>query len=431
MIQYITKLKNSLKTLSLKSVLDYGKLMPNRNDKQSIIVNKVDVRPIQRKSQDIQTWRNALVMAEGIYQQRAQLYTLYDEVLIDGFLNAVIEKRIMRVTNAKITFKQKNKENEDVAKLMRTTAFETFLRETMNSKFFGHSLLEMAWSAPSEASSNSTILIDRRHVKPRYEIVTRNAHDIVGYKYTEKPYKAVMIEVGNSENLGLLLKVCPYVLLKRGGIADWAEFAEVFGMPLRWATYRNEASREILSAAMAEAGSAGYVVAPEDANIQFLSSSGTTGNDVFSKLREAMNEEISIAILGNTMTTTEAKNSGYAQSQTHSNEQDELHADDKAFVLRILNEKLIPYLASIGYAIEGGEFSYVEEERMSKKEKLEIAEAVSKYVAIGKSYWYETFGIPMPKKNDLPDNVNNPEGDTMTKGGAAKKAKRAQSSQIE
>jgi hypothetical protein len=410
MTQYMSNIKSGLKRFSLRSLISMAKFMPSREDKQSIIINNVDVRPVQRRSQDIQTWRIALMNAEGIYQQRNDLFTLYDEILLDGHLSAVIEKRISRITNAAMSFRIKDKPVEEIEKLMRTSAWETLLRESLNARFWGHSLIELNFSNPGENQNNSTILINRRYVKPRFELVTRNAHDMNGIKYTESPYVERTIEVGGAEDLGILLKCCPHVIFKRGAFGDWIEFAEVFGMPLRWATYQNEQSREILNEALAKAGSAGYVVAPEGSKIEFQSPTGNSGNDIFSSLRSALNEEISVTVLGNTMTTTEAKSSGYAQSLTHGQEQSEVHADDKAYILRVLNEKLIPYLARIGYQTEGGEFSFIENERMSLKDRLDIALKVADKVNVGDSYWYETFGIPRPQKSDI-----------SNKGGDAKK----------
>ncbi len=402
MSNYFDKFRNTVKSIAVKTVIEWSRIT-NRNEKYSVVVNKVDVRPIYRKSQDIQAWRNALNAAEGVYQQRYSLYNLYENILIDGHLASTIEKRIVKITNAKLVFRQKNQEVEEVKKLIKTSAFELFLRETMNAKFWGHSLLELQWKEPGEMQTSRTIPINRRHVKPRFSLVTKNEYDIDGVDYTQPPFSDVCIEIGEPEELGLLLKCCPLVIYKRGNFGDWVEFAEVFGMPLRWATYRNEQSRSILEEALAKAGSAGYVVAPEDAKIDFLSSQGSQGNDIFKTLREALNEEISIAILGNTMTTTEAKSSGYAQSKTHENEQEEIHADDRAFILRVLSEKLTPYLVKIGYPVLGGEWSFVDEEALTLNDKLKIALKVADKVPIGNSYWYETFGIPKPKAGDLPE----------------------------
>lgn len=408
---------------ALKDVLNgkwYSK--PKNVPTPSVVVNNVSVRPTVRETQDIQKWRTALQAAEGYHQQRKRLYDLYDDILLDGFLKSLIDKRTAAITNENIVFTKKGKKVEDVSELAEKTFFANALKEILNARFFGHSLLQMDWAAPSSNQPSETVLIPRRNVKPRLGIVTVEPQDMAGAEYRQPPYADYVLEIGEKEDLGLLLQACPYVIYKRGNFGDWAEFAEVFGMPFRWATYNNEQSRTLIEEALDKAGSAGYVVAPEDAKLQFLNAtSGGQNSDIFSKLRDACNEELSITILGNTMTTTEAKSSGYAQSKTHQEGQNELHKDDRKFVLRVLNEKLTPFLARLGYAVEGGKWSFEDVDSMSLKEKLEIAQAVSKEVPVGKSYWYDTFKIPVPKADDMPDpKPEPPVADPNTKPGASK-----------
>ena len=377
-----------------------------RKVKDAIIINKIDVRPIHRKSQDIQTWRNALKAAEGTGQQRKLLYDLYHDILLDGFLKRVIAKRIQAVTNTDLTLTIDGKEVEGIDNITDKSFFETFLVEILKSRFWGHTLVEVNWDKEGEGW---TKLVNRSHVKPRFGIVTRNAYDMDGISYREEPFDRQAIEAGGDEDLGDILEACQYVIYKRGNFGDWAHFAEVFGMPFRWATYNSPETREVLKTAMEEAGSAGYVVAPEDADIQFLSNANMTGTMIFKQLKDACNEEIAIAILGNTMTTREASSSGYAQSKTHLDVQQELHKDDRKFLLRVLNEKLTPYLESIGFNVKGAKWSFSDEENLSLKERIEIDLKVASKVPVGQSYWYEKYGIPKPSADDLPADTK--EGD--------------------
>lgn len=386
--------------LFLKDVPD---TMPRRNfrnpkPKGDIIVNQVTVRPVNRQSLDIQKWRNALIMAEGDYDQRVLLYDLYDDVLLDGHLCDAIDKRVNAITNASLQFVDaKGKPIEAVNEILETTFFEEFLTEVMQSKFWGHSLLELDWGAPG-SKKGTTSLVPRKHVKPRLGIVTQQQWGMDGISYRDRPN---IIEVGKANDLGRLLQVSQYVIYKRGGFGDWAEYAETFGTPFRWATYNNEQSRTVLETALAQAGTSGYVVAPTDANLQFLNANPSgQGDMLYNRLREACNEEISVTILGNTMTTTEAKSSGYAQSYTHAESQSDLHKSDRRFVLRVLGEMLTPYLASIGYPVKGAKWTFYDEERISMEARINIDMQVASKVPIPNYYWYERYNIPAPAAGD-------------------------------
>lgn len=389
--------------------------MPKRKDKMvkakqpQVVINHVDVRPINRRNQDIQTWRSALIQAENDYQQRSALYDLYADMLLDGHLKSVIGKRITAVTNRTITFAKGGKPVDQVTALTRKKFFRDFLKEALNSLFWGHTLMELSWPMPGDKQmQGKTTLIPRKHVKPKFGIVTRNAYDMDGLPYRESPWNANLVEIGDNDELGLILQAAQYVIYKRGSFGDWAEYAEVFGMPFRWATYNNEESRKILEEALDKAGSAGYVVAPQDAQLQFLTAGSQTSTDIFPVLRDACNEEIDVTILGNTMTTTEAKHSGYAQSQTHQQGQDEIHQDDRLFILQVLNESLTPYLAALGYPVEGGEWQFFEEETLSMAQRIEIDLKVSSMVPIAQDYWYETYKVPKPDPSELED-IEEPE----------------------
>lgn len=393
----IFKGSRSKKTATAAELADRASKVP-----QTIIVNRTTVRPIRRGSQDITKWRQALVAAESETDQRYLLYELYMDMLLDGFMLRQKEKRIDAITNTDLTFTVDGTPVKEVEDLQRRMYFQDLLRHVMDTRFWGHTLLELYWPQfGDEAGAGRTYLVNRMHVKPRLGVVTRERWEITGIEYRKPPYSRVTLEVGKDDDLGLLLPVSQYVIYKRGNFGDWAEFAEVFGMPFRWATYNSEHSREILEKAMDEAGSAGYVVAPEDAKLQFFNpTSGAQSNDIFRFLRDACNEEISITILGNSMTTTEARQSGYAQSKTHSETQEEVHKADRRWVLRILNEKLNPYLESIGYPVKGGHWGYEEEDTLSLTERLNVDMQVSSKVAIPDSYWYEKYKIPKPEEGE-------------------------------
>lgn len=385
---------------------DTGKISA---DQKGIVINHLTVRPVQRQSADIGKWRTALASAEQDHQQRSLLYDLYEEILLDGRLKQLIAQRISRITNTPLTFRVKGKPVEAVIEgLADKMYFRQFLTYILEARMWGHSLIEPVWPSMGSKDRGHTNIIPRKHVKPKYGIVTKNAWDTSGLPYREKPLSDMVIEVGRPNDLGILLECCPHVIYKRGGFGDWAEFAQTFGMPFRWATYNNEQARETLTAALEQMGSAGFAVAPEGTKIEFNNpTAGSSSNDVFRFFTEACNQELSITVLGNTMTTTEAKHSGYAQSETQMQTQDEIHTDDRAFVLSVLNEELTPFLARLGYPVEGGKWEWEDSDGLSLPQRLAIDTQVASYVPIGQDYWYTKYGIPKPD----PSEIQEPEDD--------------------
>ncbi len=372
--------------------------------KNLIVVNQIKVAPVQRISLDIQQFKTNLISAEGFGQQRKSLYDNYKNILdTTGHVSECIEKRIRHVSNRKLVLMHNGEEVEVVSKLTQKTFFKKALREVLNARMWGHSLLELDWGVDG---NGVTALVDRRHVKPRFGIVAAQPFDMDGLQYREEPFSRSVIEIGEDEDLGKLLQCCIPAILLGANYSNWAEFAEIMGIPTRVGKYNSEPTRQILEEAFDKLGAAGWLVMPEDGQFEQHNPMNVGQNSsIFEALHRACKETISMALLSNTMTTNEASFGGYAQGKVHEGGEIEVFKDDRTYVVAFLNEKLNDYLRGIGFDIPAeAEWQYEEEENMTKKEKLELGQMLkNNNVPVGMPWWYETAGIPMPDESDLPE----------------------------
>ena len=113
------------------------------------------------------------------------------------------------------------------------------------------------------------------------------------------------------------------------------------------------------------------------------------------------NTEMSIAVLGNTL-TTDAKSTGtQALGKVHQDEEDQLKEDDRDFVLDVLNYDMADIFSSLGVNTEGGEFTYVTTKRVDKTVQINVVEKLSNMgLPISDDYLYETFEIDKPDDYD-------------------------------
>lgn len=387
-----------------------GYIKPSGKYEKLVVVNKVMVSPVQRISLDVQAFKNALVSAEGYGQQRRQLYDIYKNVLLDEQVTECIERRLRAVTKD-LTLMHEGEEIEEVERLTRKTFFKKAIREALSARFWGHTLLELDWNTNGEGV---TAVVDRRHVKPRFGIVTQQPFDTEGFPYREKPYNRNCIEAGEDEDLGRLLQCCIPAILRRLNYSDWAEFAETMGIPTRVGKYNNEETREIMETALASLGAAGYIVMPSDGELEVHNPINVgTNSGIFQALHTACTNSISIALLGNSMTTNEAEHGGYAQGKVQQEGELDVFEDDRDYILAWLNEQLNPYLRTVGFNIpENAEWIYEQEERMSKKDKLAVLETLARNkIPVGMTTWYETAGVPVPDADDLPPSQEDEEND--------------------
>lgn len=352
------------------------------------IYSTLVLTPPRREINDIGNWKSALRAADiGI---RFPLYDLYSSILLDGSVTDAINKRIEAITDADINFTtMEGKTVEAMEDLINSLEFERLLESIMWSRFWGVSVDEFTFSPEFDFNS-----IPRKHIRPKEKVIVRQQGDNDGISYAGDD---MIIQWGRDDDLGLLLKVAPYVIYKRGGFGDWAQFVELFGMPIRIGKYNSldDTSRRMLIEAFETAGSAPYMVVPKESEIETTLMSGTTNGALYDDFRKACNEEILITILGQTMTTQSG--SSLSQSQVHLAVQEKKHRSDRRFVIRMLNKYFVPLLEKRGYPVNGGKFSFVD-----KKDELTVTDlkTLSEILPIPRSWAYEKFGIPEPQDGD-------------------------------
>jgi phage gp29-like protein len=96
-------------------------------------------------------------------------------------------------------------------------------------------------------------------------------------------------------------------LFKNYAVKDWVAFAEIYGQPLRVGKYPPNATpddRRVLLRAVANIGSDAAAIVPEGMAIEFVEGgSGAGGPDLYAKLCEFLDKQVSKGVLGQTLTT--------------------------------------------------------------------------------------------------------------------------------
>lgn len=354
-----------------------------------LVIQQITIKQPQRNSVDINSWRQALITAESMSGKRVKLYDLYEDLMLDNILGGSIDKRIMAITNSNIVFSKDGQAVPEMDAIVDSDDFELLLTEIMNAKFWGMTLLEFDFS-----NGFACVNIPRKHINPRIKEILINQSDDRGIPYLDNPF---FLEVGNEENLGLILKAAPYVIYKRGSYGDWAQFAELFGMPFRKATYNSydDYTRKQLEEAMEKHGASPWIVIPKDGDIEYIKNETNGSGAIYDKLKSACNEEILVGILGQTMTTMNG--SSKSQSETHKEVEESINKADRRFVQRLLNRRIIPLLEARGFPVTGGLFSFPEaNENVSLKDRIEIDIKLDGVIDIDPEYFYKKYGIPQP-----------------------------------
>lgn len=365
--------------------------MAKKNNSRTPVLQQLVVKAPQRRSADVGTWRTALRSADN--GRVKTLYDLFDDLLLDGVLSDAMQKRIDAVCNSELSFTNaEGEEVEDITNLIDTLGFEDMLREILKQRFYGRSGFEMEFPVDGGLIVHA---IPAKHINLAGKCILINDMDEKGVEYEGDSFICVL---GKERDFGLLLRAAPYVIYKRGGFGDWAQWMELFGMPQRIGKYNtyDPDSRKLLEEAFEKAGSAPWVVIPKDSEVETKESGSGSGSS-YNEFRQACNEELLITILGQTMTTVQGEKGARSLGEVHKEVEESKNLSDLRYVQRVLNTYVKPMLAARGFAVEGGTFTFPKAaEPLSVTEIVQLADIID----IPATYLHEKYAIPMPEDGE-------------------------------
>lgn len=383
------------------------------NTDTKVLVNQINIRAPFRHTQDIEKWRNAIRSFENVVNPtRLPLYDLFEDICLDGQIEAVWGKRVDWVLNKDLIFIDKSKnQDENINKLLNSPDMRFFKKEIINAILWGYTLIQVNNIYFDDLEERWIIdfdLIPRKHVHPERNFkcisIDQNLAE-KSFMYQEDPLKKYMLWAGEPEDKGLLVKAAQYVIYKRGDFGDWSQFAEMFGMPFREASYEDydEATRVKLEEAMEKWGGANYMIRPKGAELKIHDTGNSAGsNTIYKDLKDSCNAEISKIILGNTLTTEQGKTGAKALGTVHEDAEKQKHMSDEKFILDILNSKFRSILKTFGIDVTGGAILFKDDEADWDKllVKWTVYAGISQQVPVGDDTIYEEFNIPKPKDYD-------------------------------
>ncbi|MPM00633.1 hypothetical protein SDC9_46861 [bioreactor metagenome] len=369
---------------------------------ENIVVNQITISPPVRTTQDIAKWRAAIKSAESTIPRRVELYDLFDDIMLDGHLTSVIEKRQRAISNSEWVFQIDKKVDARITKMIQKQWFYDFMADLVDTKFWGHTAFD--FNVLNDVIAYE--LVPRKHVEPVSGLISKQqvlTGD--GFRYREEPWTRYIIEAGSKPYMGLLRKAAQYVIYKRAGFGDWKEFADLFGMPFRVAKYDgdDDLTRIQLENALKEAGSAAYAVLPTGSTIEFIQNSSNSGSTtLYDLLIKACNAELSKLFLSNTLTTEQGDKGARSLGDVHMEVEDDVHMADILFVTTFLNNEFKNLLASHGLPVLSGEFTRVEKRKTNLKDRIEIDIKLKNEAKLPMSddYFYDTYDVPKPENYD-------------------------------
>jgi hypothetical protein len=351
---------------------------------------------LQRVRQDAQKFNIALQAAESpMYPNRFLLMQTYQQIWLDAQLQSAVLQRKSKILCKKFMVCGPDGEvDESKTAYFNQKWFYDFQSMALDSIFWGFSLVQFGPVVNDKYTY--TELVPRIYVVPEFSLVRSNTATVTdGKHFDESPYNNWCIGVGEKKDLGLMMYLAPYVIRKKNAMAAWAEFAEVFGSPIRIGKtdVRDELTRKNMENMLRNMGVASWAVLDLNDNIELMQASRTDAYAVFDKMVERCNSEISKIILGQTGTTDEKAYSGSAN--VHEGVAAMISKQDTLKMQFIIENQLVPMMIRNGFDLTGCTFKYDDSESLPLAEQAKIDASFMPYVKFENEYLEQKYGIEL------------------------------------
>ena len=203
-------------------------------------------------------------------------------------------------------------------------------------------------------------------------------------------------------------------MYKHYSVRDFAEFLELYGMPIRIGKYgagATNAEKRTLLRALAEIGHNAAGIMPESMQIELhnvANAGAASGNNPFLQMVDWCEKSIARLILGQTLTSgADGKSSTNALGNVHNEvRRDLMISDAKQIAQTITQQIILPYLQiNVDPNIALHRVPYFEFDTKEYEDLSVFADAIPKLTGIGvqisESWVRDKLGIPEPQEGEL------------------------------
>lgn len=284
---------------------------------------------------------------------------VYNELMSDGHLGGCVTSREAGVKSLEWMIdrdKAPSRQASVITDVFDNMDVDNILSEMLKAPLFGYSPLEVLWERvggyilPKDivGKPHEWFVFDEDN-KLRFRTKTNyNGEELPPRKFLLARHKPTY---QNPYGFAELSRCFWPVTFKRGGFKFWVKFAEKFGMPLLWGKLPrglDQKEYDALADNLEDMVQDAIAVTPDDASIEMLTTEGQANGDIYSKLIGECKSEVSIALLGQNL-TTEVKGGSYAATQAHMEVRKDITESDKKVCERVFNE-LIGWIYDLNFA---------------------------------------------------------------------------------
>jgi len=284
---------------------------------------------------------------------------IYRELLCDAHVFACAQSRKAGVLSLEWEINRgldKDQNAQKIEDLLKSLDIYQLINDILDASFFGFQPIEILWQ-----KIDNLILPAALKAKPPEwfcfdddnNLKFRTKENYWGEEVPDKKFLCPQSNASYENPYGerVLSRVFWPVTFKKGGLKFWVLFSEKYGIPYLIGKHPRGASKEeteLLADLLEDMIQDAIAVIPDDSSVEIMEADKISSADVFEKLIDKMNAEISKAILGQTLTTEIGSTGSYAASQTHMEVRADIVDSDKKIVEKTINQ-LIKWIYELNF----------------------------------------------------------------------------------
>src|SRR5690554_4035661 len=365
------------------------------------VANQIIPKSVSNTRKDIQDWRSSETMALNVESRSLwPIQLLFKNILKDTTLTSQIENRRLKVLSA--PFRLEDAGGNELEDLTRSHQNAKWVNQINNAvferKLFSHSLIETRF----ENGKVVVNLIPREDVDPFNGLVYfdyTNPLSYINFRTAEE-YNKTLFEFGDDfEDLGLLNKAVPHVLMKRFTQSCWSELAEIYGIPPRvMKTNTHDPTMRAKGEQMLrDMGAAAWMLIDTTEEFEFAQGVQTNG-DVYKNLINHCNSELRLLITG-VQLGQDSQNGSRAKEEVALDMFNDLINADLSEIEEEWNNKLMPALIAMGVFPEGTRYVYPPVE--DTEELFKRTQQSLQYFEVDAEWYKQKFGVEVTERKQM------------------------------
>ena len=329
---------------------------------------------------------------------------IYRELFCDPHVFACIQSRKSGVLSLEWDINRgldKTKDAELIEDLLKQLDIHKLINDILDATLFGFQPIEIIW----KKVGSYVLPVELKAKPPEWfcfdednQLKFRTKEHYWGEELPPKKFLCPQNNPSYDNPYGerVLSRVFWPVTFKKGGLKFWVIFTEKYGIPHLIGKHPRGATKEEtdnLADLLEEMIQDAVAVIPDDSSVEIQEANKSSSAEVFEKLIDKMNSEISKAILGQTLTTEIGATGSYAAANTHMEVRQDIIDSDKKIVENCINQ-LIQWIYEINFSnTEVPKFELYEPEdvdlTLAQRDKI-LSESGVKFT---KEYFIKAYGL--------------------------------------